>query len=84
MCLLFGRPFLARDGRAHQCPVLLLTGDPARGAGITPQLAEKIAATLKMGQLAYFEDAGHFMHYELQDEQFDRLIDAIKLFLRGL
>lgn len=66
------------------CPVLLLTGNPARGAGIAPELAEKIVATLKMGQLAYFEDAGHFMHYELQDEQFDRFIRVLTAFLKGL
>lgn len=63
------------------CPVLLLTGNPARGAGITPQLAEKIVATLKQGQLVYFENASHFMHYELQGEQFDRFIDVVKAFL---
>lgn len=66
------------------CSVLLLTGNPARGAGITPELAEKIAATWKMGQLAFFEDAGHFIHYELQGEQFDRFINVIKAFLRSL
>jgi N-formylmaleamate deformylase len=66
------------------CPILLLTGNPARGAGITPQLAEKVAATWKQGQLVYFENAGHFMHYELQGEQFDRFIDVIKVFLAGL
>ena len=67
-----------------QCPVLLLTGNPARGAGVTPQLAEKIAATWETGQVAVFEDASHFMHYELQGEQFERFIDVIKAFLAGL
>jgi pimeloyl-ACP methyl ester carboxylesterase len=67
-----------------ECPVLLLTGNPARGAGITPELAEKIVATLKMGQLAYFEGAGHFTHYQLQGEQFDRFIHVIKAFLSSL
>lgn len=66
------------------CPVLLLTGNPARGAGITPVLAEQIATTWKTGQLAYFEEASHFMHYELQGEQFERFIDVIKAFLRSL
>lgn len=66
------------------CPVLLLTGNPARGAGITHQLAEKIAATWQKGQLASFENAGHFMHYELQGEQFDHFISVIKAFLRDL
>lgn len=64
-----------------ECPILLLIGDTSRGAGISQQEAEKIAAAWKHGQLVTFENASHFMHHERHGEQFDQFIDIVKAFL---
>jgi N-formylmaleamate deformylase len=64
-----------------ECPILLLTGNPQRGAIVTPQEAQKIAATWRQGQHVSFAEAGHMMHHEMQGEQFDALIHVVKTFL---
>jgi N-formylmaleamate deformylase len=63
------------------CPILLLTGNPKRGAMVTPQEAEKIAATWQEGQHVAFAEASHFMHREMQGTSFDRFIYVVKAFL---
>jgi len=64
-----------------ECPILLLTGNPKLGAIITPQEAEKIAAAWRKGQHVSFAQASHFMHHEMQGEQFDELIRVVEAFL---
>jgi N-formylmaleamate deformylase len=64
-----------------KCPILLLTGNPERGAMVTPEEAQKIAAAWRQGQHVSFADAGHFMHRELQGEEFDRLVSVVENFL---
>lgn len=64
-----------------ECPILLLTGNPERGTMVTPEEAQKIAATWHKGQHVSFADAGHFMHRELQGEQFANFVDVIEDFL---
>ena len=63
------------------CPILLLTGNPQRGAMVTPQEAQKITATWHKGQHVSFAEAGHMMHHEMQGEQFENFIQVIKAFL---
>jgi N-formylmaleamate deformylase len=63
------------------CPILLLSGNPERGAMLTPQETQKIAATWRKGQLVSFVEAGHQMHHEMQGEQFDDFIGVVKAFL---
>lgn len=64
-----------------ECPILLLTGNPERGASVTTQEALKIAATWREGQHVAFAEASHFMHHEMQGEQFDRFINVVRAFL---
>ena len=63
------------------CPILLLMGNPQRGAMVTPQEAQMIGATWRKGQHVSFAEAGHMMHHEMQGEQFDNLIRVVKGFL---
>ena len=41
------------------CPVLLLTGDPARGAIVTPEAAAEAARLWRVGQVVHVAGAGH-------------------------
>lgn len=63
------------------CPIMLLTGNPERGAMVTPEEARNIAAVWRRGQYVSFPEAGHFLHRELQGEQYDRLIGVVGDFL---
>jgi N-formylmaleamate deformylase len=64
-----------------ECPILLLTGNAQRGTMVTPEEAQKIAASWRRGQHVSFAEAGHFMHRELQGEQFDKLVSVVEDFL---
>jgi hypothetical protein len=48
---------------------------------VPSQEAQKIAATWRKGQHVAFEHASHFMHHEMQGEQFDDFIRVVKAFL---
>lgn len=63
------------------CPILLLTGNPERGASVTPQEAQKIAATWRKGQYVVFPHGSHFLHHEMQGEHFAHFISVVKAFL---
>lgn len=65
-----------------QCPILLLTGSAERGAMVALEEARKIAALWRQGQHVSFAEAGHFLHRELQGEQFERLVRVVGDFLR--
>lgn len=41
------------------CPVLLITGDPAQGALVTPEFATSLAARWRHGRVAHIPGAGH-------------------------
>lgn len=64
------------------CPILLVTGNPERGALVTPQETQKIAASWRKGQSVYLAEGSHFMHHEMQGGQFDRFISVVKAFLK--
>src|SRR5438094_2239168 len=61
-----------------ESPILLLT----TSAFATSQEAQKIATTWRKGQHVSFPQNSHFIHHEMQGEQFDNLISVIKAFLR--
>ena len=44
------------------CPVLLLTGDPERGAIVTPEVAREAEGLWHDGRVAHISGAGHSIH----------------------
>ncbi|HYA99484.1 MAG TPA: alpha/beta hydrolase [Ktedonobacteraceae bacterium] len=44
------------------CPILLVTGDPAAGAIVTPQVAREAASLWRQGEIIYIQEAGHCLH----------------------
>jgi N-formylmaleamate deformylase len=46
------------------CPVLLLTGDPEKGAIVTPAGAQKAVQALPSLRLAHIPGVGHCIHRE--------------------
>jgi pimeloyl-ACP methyl ester carboxylesterase len=65
-----------------ECPILLLTSDPERSS-VSPQEAQKMAATWRKGQLAYFPHASHFLHHETRGEQFEHFLTVVRTFLQS-
>jgi pimeloyl-ACP methyl ester carboxylesterase len=62
---------------ALACPVLLLTGDPARGAAITLEMAQAIGALNPRLQIVRLPAAGH----NVRREQFDDYVHHVRHFL---
>ncbi len=60
------------------CPILLITGDPEKGAIITPEGAQEASHLWQNGQVVYIAGAGH----NIRRDQFDRYIQVITTFLR--
>jgi pimeloyl-ACP methyl ester carboxylesterase len=61
------------------CPVLLLTGDPALGAIVTPEVARHIGATNARVQVVHIPGAGH----NIRREQFEPYLAAVRRFLQA-
>ena len=61
------------------CPILLITGDPEKGAIITPEVALEASHLWKDGQAIRIAGAGH----NIRREQFARYKDAVTTFLRN-
>jgi N-formylmaleamate deformylase len=61
-----------------RCPLLLLTGDPDRGAIVTPQIAEEAARLWHNGELLHIPGVGH----NIRREQHDTYVAAITDFLQ--
>jgi N-formylmaleamate deformylase len=59
------------------CPILLITGDPERGAIVTPEVAEEAATLWQGGRVAHIPGTGH----NIRREQFDRYIEVVREFL---
>jgi len=59
------------------CPLLLITADPARGAIVTPEAAAALQTLLPQTQLAQIADAGH----SIRREQFAAYMEAVQTFL---
>jgi len=49
---------------AIRCPLLLVTGDPARGALITPELAAQILAAQPLARELHIPNTGHCIRYD--------------------
>jgi N-formylmaleamate deformylase len=65
-----------------ECPIVLITSNPERSV-LSPQEAQKIAATWRKGQLVAFPHASHFLHHEMHGEQFEDFVTVVKTFLRN-
>ena len=63
-----------------QCPILLITGDPSKGAIVTPETAAEASGVWRNGKVVHVEDVGHC----IRREQPDRYLAAIREFLAGL
>ncbi len=59
------------------CPTLLITGDPDRGAIVTPEVAQQVLALLPCGRHAHIPNAGH----SIRREAYPRYIEAVRAFL---
>lgn len=62
-----------------QCPTLLVTGDPALGAIITPEIAATMREINERVQVAHIADAGH----NIRRDQFEGFLSVVKEFLEG-
>lgn len=60
-----------------RCPVLLLTGDNARGALTTPEVADQVIRIGNDVQHVHISGAGH----SVRRDQFDAVLEAVRAFL---
>ena len=66
--------------RKIQCPILLITGDVARGIIITPEQYQEAVAINPRVREAHVPNAGHCIHRD----QFEPTMDQVKAFLAQL
>lgn len=59
------------------CPILLITADPARGAIVTPEIAQQAASLWRSGSVIPIDGAGH----NIRREQFDSFLVTVTAFL---
>jgi pimeloyl-ACP methyl ester carboxylesterase len=59
------------------CPVRLITGDPERGAIVTPQVAREAEGLLHHGRGAHIAGAGHSIHRD----RYQETMEAVRAFL---
>ncbi|MFN8418659.1 MAG: alpha/beta hydrolase [Anaerolineae bacterium] len=60
-----------------QCPVLLITGDPAK-AIIAPELAAEASRLWQQGEIAHIAAAGHCIHRDCYDESMRAITDFLR------
>ncbi len=58
------------------CPILLITGDPAKGM-VTPEDAQQMAGLWRKGKVVQIEGAGHMIHYD----RYEPFVEAVRAFL---
>jgi N-formylmaleamate deformylase len=63
--------------RETECPILLITADPARGATVSEQTVKEASIFMKNGRVVNIPGAGHSIHRE----QLDAYIKALRNFL---
>ncbi|NLF01671.1 MAG: alpha/beta hydrolase [Anaerolineales bacterium] len=61
------------------CPTLLVTGDPALGAIVTPEVAQEVTRRISHLEVAHIADAGHSIHRD----QYALFIEAVTGFLQA-
>jgi N-formylmaleamate deformylase len=59
------------------CPTLLITGDPDKGAIISPALAREAMGLLAQGKVVHIANAGHSIHRD----QYEAVMAAVRRFL---
>lgn len=59
------------------CPILLITGDPERGAIVTPDVAREAEGLSQHGQVAHIPGAGHSVHRD----RYKETMAAVRSFL---
>ncbi|HWQ14390.1 MAG TPA: hypothetical protein VNL77_16440 [Roseiflexaceae bacterium] len=65
--------------RRVTCPALLITGDPARGAIVTPEDAAALRRLVPQLQVAHIARAGH----SVRRDQFARYLETVRTALRA-
>jgi pimeloyl-ACP methyl ester carboxylesterase len=65
---------------AFACPVLLVTGDPGRGAAVSPEVAREAAWLNPRLEVVHIPGAGHSIHRE----RFEPYAEAVRGFLGAL
>ena len=60
-----------------ECPILLITGDPERGAIVTPEAAQEAAQLWKHGELVHIIGAGH----NIRRDRYDETMAVVRAFL---
>jgi pimeloyl-ACP methyl ester carboxylesterase len=70
-------PLWRETVRQITCPILLIAGDPDKGAVTTPEDVQEIAAVWRRGQSVHIDGAGHMVHYD----RFEAYVAAVKSFL---
>src|SRR2546421_12338973 len=60
-----------------ECPILLITGDPERGAIVTPEAAQEAAQLWKQGELVHISGAGH----NIRRDRYDETMAVVRAFL---
>ena len=63
--------------RETECPILLITADPARGATVSEQSIKEASLFMKNGRVVNIPGAGHSIHRE----QLEAYIKAVRNFL---
>jgi pimeloyl-ACP methyl ester carboxylesterase len=61
-------PFWADFIGEIECPVLLVTGEPALGAIVTPEMAQKASSLLQNGSIVHISGAGHCVRREAPEK----------------
>lgn len=61
-----------------KCPVLLVTGDPEKGALVTPKIAQEAAGLCKSVEVQRISGTGHCIHRD----HFDETLEAVRAFLK--
>ena len=62
---------------AITCPILLVTGDPAAGAIVTPQVAQEVASLWQRGEVIQIQGAGHCIHRDRYAETMPQIQDFL-------
>jgi N-formylmaleamate deformylase len=72
------RPDWRETAARIACPTLLVTGDPERGALVTPEVAAELSEVCPHLQVAHIAGAGH----NIRRERFELYVDAVTSFLK--
>jgi pimeloyl-ACP methyl ester carboxylesterase len=71
------RPDWREAVQVLRCPTLLLTGDPEKGALVTPEVAQEAARLQPLLRVAHIAGAGH----NIRRDRFEPYMQAVRAFL---